>query len=52
MAPPTLIRRAPAAASSSRVQRTPLMPASTLSGFGATAATTARTWSRVRRPGA
>ena len=48
-APPTLIRRTPAAARSATVAKS--LPTSTLTGFGATARTTAVMSSSERRPG-
>jgi len=50
-APPTLMRRTPSAAMSPTV-RSVAPPTSRLTGFGATAATTAAICSRVRMPGA
>ena len=49
-APPTLIRRTPIAVRSATVAKSP--PTRTLTGFGATARTTAAMSSRLRRPGA
>jgi hypothetical protein len=51
-AAPRLIRRAPAATRSATGKLSPLIPARAFTGFGATAAQTARIASRLGRPGA